>query len=71
MILLSSDVDPITKTPDYYIQFKGIDGGGKNYEVTKLLDHFNKAIYNTFNTGYKGLDSTLLKFYRCGWDCMD
>ena len=52
MILLSSDVDPITKTPDYDIQFKGIDGGGKNYEVTKLLDHFNKAIYNTFNTGF-------------------
>ena len=51
-ILLSSDTDPSTRTPDYDIQFKGIDGGGKNYEVTKLLDHFNKSVYNTFNTGF-------------------
>ena len=51
-ILLSSDTDPTTRTPDYDIQFKGIDGGGKNYEVTKLLDHFNKSVYNTFNTGF-------------------
>lgn len=51
-ILLSSDTDPTSKVRDYDVEFKGIDGGSKNYEVTKLLDHFNKAIYNTFNTGF-------------------
>lgn len=51
-IVLSSGVDPITKVPDYDIQFKGIDGGGKNYITSQIIEQKRKAIYNIFGTGF-------------------
>ena len=45
----------------YYISYLYID----NTWITGIIKK------STFNIGYKGLDSTLLKFYRCGWDYMN
>ena len=59
-ILLSSDVDPVTKTRDYDVEFKGIDGGGKQYNTQDIIDRKNKSIYNVFGAGFVllGQDST-------------
>lgn len=51
-IVLSSDVDPVTKTADYDIQFKGIDGGGKQYKTSDIIDQKRKSIYNVFGAGF-------------------
>lgn len=51
-ILLASDVDPQSKVADYDIQFKGIDGGGKQYSTSAIIEQKNKAIYNVFGTGF-------------------
>lgn len=51
-IVLSSDVDPTTKAPDYDIQFKGIDGGGKQYKTSDIIDQKRKSIYNVFGAGF-------------------
>lgn len=50
-IVLSSDVDPDSKTRDYDIEFKGIDGGGKSYNSSDIIDQKRKAIYNVFSGG--------------------
>jgi len=59
-IVLSSDVDPATKVPDYDITFKGIDGGGKQYKTSDIIDQKRKSIYNVFGAGFLllGQDST-------------
>lgn len=51
-IVLSSGVDPLTKTPDYDIQFKGLEGGGKNYVTSQIIEQKRKSIYNIFGTGF-------------------
>lgn len=51
-IVLSSDVDPTTKVADYDIQFKGIDGGGKQYKTSDIIDQKRKSIYNVFGAGF-------------------
>ena len=51
-IVLSSDVDPTTKTKDYDIEFKGVDGGGKQYKTSEIIDQKRKSIYNVFGTGF-------------------
>ena len=51
-IVLSSDVDPVTKTADYGIEFKGIDGGGKQYKTSDIIDQKRKSIYNVFGSGF-------------------
>lgn len=51
-IVLSSDVDPSTKVPDYNIEFKGIDGGGKQYKTSDVIDQKRKSIYNVFGAGF-------------------
>ena len=51
-IVLSSDVDPVTKTEDYGIEFKGIDGGGKQYKTSDIIDQKRKSIYNVFGAGF-------------------
>lgn len=51
-ILLSSDVNAATKARDYDIEFKGIDGGGKQYNTQDIIDRKNKSIYNTFGAGF-------------------
>jgi len=59
-IVLSSDVDAATKIQDYDIQFKGIDGGGKQYKTSDIIDQKRKSIYNVFGAGFLllGQDST-------------
>lgn len=51
-IVLASDVDPSTKSYDYDISFKGIDGGGKQYKTSDIIDQKRKSIYNVFGTGF-------------------
>jgi hypothetical protein len=34
-ITISSSADPLTKVKDYDLEFKGIDGGGKQYKTTE------------------------------------
>lgn len=51
-IVLSSDVDPSTKVADYNIEFKGIDGGGKQYKTSDIIDQKRKSIYNVFGAGF-------------------
>jgi len=51
-ILLASDVDPVSKVPDFNIDFKGIDGGGKQYNTSDIIDQKRKSIYNVFGAGF-------------------
>ncbi len=51
-IVLSSDVDEHSKVPDYDIQFKGIDGGGKQYKTSDIIEQKRKSIYNVFGAGF-------------------
>lgn len=53
LMVLTSDVDEITKSPLYDVRFLGVEGGGslKNFDTTKIIDQKRKAIYNTFLTG--------------------
>lgn len=51
-IALTSDVDEVSKQPLYDIQFKGIDGGGKQYSTSEIVDQKRKSIYNSFGTGF-------------------
>jgi len=51
-IVLSSDVDPTSKVPDYDIQFKGIDGGGKQYKTSDIIRQKKESIYNLFGAGF-------------------
>ena len=51
-IVLASDVDPNTRAREYDVDFKGIDGGGKNYNTQDIIDRKNKAIFNTFGAGF-------------------
>jgi hypothetical protein len=51
-IALASDYDEITKTPLYDVQLKGIDGGGKNFDTSTVIDQKRKSIYNCFGTGF-------------------
>ena len=51
-ILLASDVDRETKVRDFDIEFKGIDGGGKQYQTSDIIDQKRKSIYNVFGAGF-------------------
>lgn len=51
-IVLTSDVDPVTKTPLFDFELKGIDGGGKQYNTSDIIDQKRKSIYNMFGTGF-------------------
>ena len=51
-MVMSSDVDPVTKAQDYQIEFKGIDGGGKQYKTSDIIDQKRKSIYNIFGAGF-------------------
>ena len=52
LIVLSSAIDPTTKGRDYDISFKGIDGGGKQYKTSEIIDQKRKSIYNVFGAGF-------------------
>lgn len=51
-IVLTSDVDENTKTPLFDFELKGIDGGGKQYQTSDIIDQKRKSIYNMFGTGF-------------------
>lgn len=51
-IVLTSDVDDATKTPLFDFELKGIDGGGKQYQTSDIIDQKRKSIYNAFGTGF-------------------
>ena len=51
-IALTSDVDEVSKQPLYDIEFKGIEGGGKQYKTSEIIDQKRKSIYNSFGTGF-------------------
>ncbi len=51
-IVLTSDVDPDSKAPLFDFELKGIDGGGKQYNTSDIIDQKRKSIYNMFGTGF-------------------
>lgn len=51
-IVIFSDVDPASNKPLYDIEFKGIDGGGKQYQTSEIINQKRKSIYNVFGTGF-------------------
>lgn len=52
LMVLTSDVDEITKQPLYDVRFMGVEGGSStnSFDTTKIIDQKRKAIYNTFLT---------------------
>lgn len=52
VILLSSDVDDQTKTKEFGIKFLGIEGGGKQYKTSEVIDQKRKDIHNIFGTAF-------------------
>lgn len=51
-IVLTSDVDEVSKKYLYDIKLQGIEGGGKQYQTSDIIDQKRKSIYNTFGTGF-------------------
>ncbi len=51
-IVLTSDADPNTRLRDYDFELKGIDGGGKQYQTSEVIDVKRKSIYNCFGAGF-------------------
>ncbi len=51
-IVLSSDVDAATKVKNFDFELKGIDGGGKQYKTSEIIDQKRKSIYNVFGAGF-------------------
>lgn len=53
LIVLASDVDAQSKTKMYDFEQKGIDGGGKQYKTSEIIEIKKKSIYNVFGAGFK------------------
>jgi hypothetical protein len=53
LIVLASDVDPNTKSKLYDFKIKGVDGGGKQYKTSEIIEIKRKSIYNVFGAGFK------------------
>jgi len=51
-ILLSSATDEISKKFLYDITFQGVEGGGKLFETSKVIEQRNKAIYNSLGANF-------------------
>ncbi len=51
-IVLTSDADDNTKKYFYDFELKGIDGAGKQYNTSNIIDQKRKSIYNCFGTGF-------------------
>ena len=51
-IVLTSEYDSVSNKPLYDVTFQGIEGGGKQYNTSDIIDQKRKAIYNTFGTGF-------------------
>jgi hypothetical protein len=52
IVVLGSEADPNTNTKYYDVEFKGIDGGGKQYKTSEVIDQKRKDIHNIFGTAY-------------------
>jgi hypothetical protein len=57
-IVLTSDVDATTQAKLFDFELKGIDGGGKQYNTSDIIDQKRKSIYNCFGTGFLLLGQT-------------
>ena len=51
-LLLTSDTDISSKKYLYDFELKGIDGGGKQYQTSEIINQKKKSIYNVFGTGH-------------------
>lgn len=51
-IVLTSDVDDASKVPLYDLKLQGIEGGGKQYNTSSVIDQKRKSIYNAFGAGF-------------------
>lgn len=51
-IVLTSDSDVNSKKYFYDFELKGIDGNGKQYDTSNVIDQKRKSIYNCFGTGF-------------------
>jgi len=51
VILIASDTDE-NKNKQFDISFKGIDGGGKQYKTSEVIDQKRKDIHNIFGTAF-------------------
>jgi len=50
-MVMTSDVDEVTKTPLYDIKFLGVEGNqAQSFSTSEIVDRRNKSIYNTFLT---------------------
>lgn len=50
-MVMTSDVDEVTKTPLYDIKFLGVEGNqSQSFSTSEIIDRRNKSIYNTFLT---------------------
>lgn len=59
-VVLSSELNEDGKTFLYDITMKGVDGGGKMYNTSDIIEQKKKSIYNAFGTGFMllGQDQT-------------
>jgi hypothetical protein len=51
-IVLTSDVDEVGGKPLYDIQFKGVDGAGKQFKTTEIIEQKKKDLFNAFGAGF-------------------
>ena len=51
-IVLTSDSDQNTKKYFYDFELKGIDGNGKQYDTSSVINQKRTSIYNCFGTGF-------------------
>lgn len=51
-IVLTSDHDASSRIFDFDMELKGIDGGGKQYQTSEVIEVKRKAIYNCFGAGF-------------------
>lgn len=51
-IILTSDTDADSKQRLFDFDLKGIEGGGKQYSTSDIIDQKRKSIYNVFGAGF-------------------
>jgi len=51
-LLLTSDVLDGTTIPEYDIKFLGIEGGGKQFDISQIVKDLNSEIYSAFSASY-------------------
>jgi len=64
LIVLTSDTDDVSNKYLYDFDLKGIDGGGKQYNTSDIIDQKRKSIYNVFGTGFLLLGQSTVGSYN-------